>query len=33
MRRAARGLQAKPTAVELVRREIIRHDVLELHGR
>jgi hypothetical protein len=33
VRRAAQGLKGKPITVDLARRDIIRQDVLELHGR
>jgi hypothetical protein len=33
VRRAAQGLKGKPMTVDLARRDIIRQDVLDLHGR
>jgi hypothetical protein len=32
VRRTAQGVKGTPTAVDLVRRDIIMRDVLELHG-
>jgi hypothetical protein len=33
VRRGAQGLWGKPMTVDLATRDIIRQDVLELHGR